>query len=410
MKIIHISDLHLGKIVNGYSMLEEGDQPYWCEQFLKLCEEEKPDAVVIAGDVYDRAMPSAEAVSLLDSFLTRLSALHIQVMMIAGNHDSPERIDYAHSFLAERGIHTAGVLTKQMKHITLQDEYGDVTFWLLPYLFPLAVSHVLGEEKNFSDTEEAMRAYLAAQDIDCQSRNVLLAHQNVLDHGTEGERGGSETMTGGIGGIDSSVFAGFDYTALGHIHAAYPVGSNHIRYCGSPLCYHFDETKKADKGPLIVTIGPKGSEPDVRLRLIQPLHRMRIIEDTYENIVKAERGKGAENEYLSITVTDRHISDEMVRTLRDIFTEKHSHIMSLTSSYENLSSVKDVESNARNMALDDLFASFYAQRHDGTEPDETERDILHYASELIENGDSHDMDDHAEVDALLAYLKERRDA
>ena len=409
MKIIHISDLHLGKSVNGYNLLKEGDQPYWCEQFLKLCDEEKPDAVMMAGDIYDRSVPGGEAVSLLDHFLSELADRHIAVMMIAGNHDSPERIDYSHAFLERRGVYTSGVLTRKMKHITLTDAYGPVTFWLLPYLFPLAAAEVLGEEKSYKDTEEAMRAYLDAQDIDWHVRNVLIAHQTVTVQGKEGERGGSETKPGGIGGIDASLFKDFDYTALGHIHAAYPVGSDTIRYCGSILCYHFDETKQKKKGPLIIELGPKGSAPVIRRRTISALHPMRIVEGTFADITKQERTNGLMHEYVSINITDQHISDYITRTMRDIFDEKQSHIMALTSSFEQLHSAEQLEEKAVDLPLDALFSACYTQRHDGTEPDEAERDILHYAASLIIESSPDGSGDEKQAERLYQYLEERKD-
>ena len=164
--------------------------------------------------------------------------------------------------------------------MSLTDEHGPVDFWLLPYLFPALAAEALGTELR--DYDAAVRAVLAAQPLDPTRRNVLLAHQNVTAGGAEGERGGSESAVGGVGQVEYTAFDAFDYAALGHIHAGYPVGRPAVRYAGSPLCYHFNETKQAAKGPLLVELGAKGSPVTVTLLPIEPLHRLRVLEGAYE--------------------------------------------------------------------------------------------------------------------------------
>ena len=284
MRLIHVADLHLGKSLHGVNLLESGDQPYWVDQFLSLAAELRPDAVLIAGDVYDRGAPAAGAVELLNRLLTGLTELGCAVMLIPGNHDSARRLGFGRELLARAGLHIAPPLTApgELAHVTLTDEHGPVDFWLLPYLFPALAAEALGTELR--DYDAAVRAVLAAQPIDFARRNVLLAHQNVTVGGAEGARGGSETTVGGVGQVDCAAFDGFDYAALGHIHAGYPVGRPEVRYAGSPLCYHFNETRQAAKGPLLVELGAKGAPVQIRLLPIEPLHRLRMLEGSYEEV------------------------------------------------------------------------------------------------------------------------------
>ena len=240
MKLFHLADLHLGKCIYGYSMIEMGDQPFYIEQIIKKAECLKPDAIVIAGDVYDRAVPSKEAVKLFDDFLTRLAAMEITVLLIAGNHDSGSRLAFADKLLCHQGIYIAGEVQKNVMKVSLQDELGPVNFYLVPYLFPAAINTLLHRE-DIKDYESAMCALLEEQDISFEERNVMISHQFVTAGVQKPEMGGSETTVGGIGQIDGSVFDGFDYVALGHIHNAQPMGRKEIRYAGSPLCYHFSE-------------------------------------------------------------------------------------------------------------------------------------------------------------------------
>ena len=190
MRFIHISDLHFGKMVHGVSMLENGDQPYWVERFLDLTRELRPQAVLISGDVYDRSSPSGDAVEWMSRLVEGLSDQGICVLMVAGNHDSGRRLAFARDILARQNIHIAGTVNKQMIHVTLSDEYGPVTFWLMPYVFPAAVVPALKDE-TIRDYDAAVRRLIQAQEIDTGVRNVIIAHQNVTAFGAEGLRGGS---------------------------------------------------------------------------------------------------------------------------------------------------------------------------------------------------------------------------
>ncbi len=272
MKFLHLADLHFGKSIYGVSLLEKGDQPVWVERFLQLVCEIQPDVIVIAGDVYDRSSPSGEAVALLDSMITDLAEKEIPVIIVAGNHDSGQRLSFGGSLLAKQRIHISGVLSKELPCVTLSDQEGPVNFWLMPYIFPSLVAQRL-EDESIRDYDTAVRRLLELQKIDFSQRNVLIAHQNVTANGQESTRGGSESMVGGVGQVDYSVFEGFDYVALGHIHSSYPVGRETIRYAGSPLCYHFNETKQPVKGPILVELGAKGTLPNIETKSIEPRQR-----------------------------------------------------------------------------------------------------------------------------------------
>lgn len=320
MKFIHISDLHFGKNLFGYSMISEGDQPYWTEQFYQLVDEEKPDAILISGDVYDRGVPPREAVELLDSFITTLAEKDIPILMIAGNHDSGTRLAFGSNLLKDRKVYIAGEIQKEVKHITLNDEYGPVTFWLVPYLFPAAVQVALNDD-TIVGYDKAMRSLLKAQDIDFTKRNVILSHQTVMNNGSSPEMEGSETAIGGVGDIDVSAYEGFDYVALGHIHAAQKVKEEYIRYAGSPLCYHFGELRKANKGPVIVELKEKG-EFSYRIVKLPVLHQLREIKGLYNDILQEETSNTNKDEYLRVVITDELVPQDCRQNLLSIFERK----------------------------------------------------------------------------------------
>ena len=413
MKIIHIADLHLGKSVHGVSMLENGDQGYWVDRFLELADEERPDAVLIAGDVYDRSAPSGDAVTLLSRFLTGLSGMEIPVMMVAGNHDSVQRLSFVKSLLARQGIYISGALTgdKEITHVTLHDEYGEVVFWLMPYVFPALAAEALRKiDDSFSDSvkdsESAVRALLQRQPVDYKVRNVLIAHQNVTAGGVSPEQGGSETMVGGVGQIDYTVFDGFDYVALGHIHAAYPVGRNSVRYAGSPLCYHFNETRQKAKGPVILELSEKGSPVQIETKIISPLHPMREIRGAYEEIVREELDRFRTGEYIRVVLTDRRISPEISSFFRDLCEKRDSILMELCSEYSQAhgETAALTTSQVREKSVEELFEDFYTERFDGEQPSEKDLSIMKFAGEQMRRADTGSAPDADQIERLLREL------
>lgn len=412
MKFFHLADLHFGKSIHGVSLLENGDQPVWVDRFLALAEGVRPDAVVIAGDVYDRSAPSGGAVALLDRMVTALADLHIPVLLTAGNHDSGQRLAFAGQLLAKQDVHIAGILTPALPRVTLQDEYGPVTFWMLPYVFPALAAQAL-EDDGIHDYDTAVRRLLEAQDIDFTRRNVLIAHQNVTANGQEVQRGGSESMVGGVGQVDYTAFDGFDYAALGHIHSAYPVGRSAVRYAGSPLCYHFQEARQTAKGPVLVELGPKGVPPVIETHVIPPLHPMREVRGAFEAIRDAELKNTARGEYVRIVLTDRRQDPEIGSFFRDLFESRDSIVMELVSEYDAFRAVSDAPAaQASEMPLEALFAGFYAVRRDGSALDPQEEALLRFAGEQVRHLDAADARNGLgrQIEALRKFALEQGDA
>ena len=385
MRFLHLADLHFGKSIYGTNLIDTGDQRYWTEQFLDLAGRLKPDAVVIAGDVYDRGLPSGKAAQLLSFMLTRLADLDIPALLTAGNHDSIQHLSFLSPLLAKQKVFISKPLDQsvELTHMTLQDEHGPVTFWLMPYISPALASQVLGNDE-IRDYDTAVRRILREQSIDFTQRNVLVAHQNVTANGQEVERGGSESQVGGIGQVDYTAFDGFDYVALGHIHSSYSVGRETVRYAGSPLAYHFNETRQPAKGPLLVTLPEKDGTPLIERHEIIPLHRMREIKGVYDDIQNEAVAHPWENEYLKIVLTDRRISPEISSFLRDAASAHSSTILELTSEFNSFmgDAVFSGSKDMHEKPVEALFAEFYTARNNGVEPDAQELDLLAFVGDL----------------------------
>lgn len=398
MKFIHIADLHLGKSIHGVSMVENGDQVYWVERFIEKVRSAEPDAVLIAGDVFDRSAPSEDAVALFSRLMTELNGLGVPVMTVAGNHDSIHRLSYVGPVLSKQALYFSRSLadTCELEHITLTDEDGPVTFWLMPYVFPALISRAL-QDDTLKDYNSAVQALIAAQDIDYSTRNVLIAHQNVTFNGVEAERGGSESMVGGVGQIDAGVFADFDYVALGHIHTSYHVGRESVRYAGSPLCYHFDETRQKAKGPVLVEMGAKGEPLSIETMVIEPLHPMRAIKGGFEQIRKEELENGSCSEYISITLDDCRVTPDISSFFRDLYKSRDSILMELKSEYNRFDGdMQQLSYIAENKSTEELFGDFYTDRKGGEPPEQEDYELMDYAAELMR----HAADLHAEPDPV----------
>ncbi len=410
MRFLHLADLHFGKSLHGVSLLENGDQDHWVDSFLALAGELRPDAVVIAGDVYDRSAPSGEAVALLSRMLTSLAEKKIPVLLVAGNHDSAQRLAFAGPLLAKQGVHISRPLfgTEQLERFTLEDAFGPVTFWLMPYVYPALISQALGDE-SLREYDAAVRALLARQGADLRERNVLVAHQNVTSGGVEVQRGGSETAVGGIGQIDCRVFDGFDYVALGHIHAAYPVGRETVRYAGSPLCYHFNELRQPKKGPILVELGPKGAPVHTETLLLPPLHPLRELRGTFEELREGELREPRRGEYLRLVLTDRRLSPEITAFFDELARSRDSVLMERVSEYDPFRGEAGApESGAMEQkSLPELFAEFYTERSGGIPPEDKDLDLLAYAGELTRLGDTSGGPTEEAVGKLLDYLLEQ---
>ncbi len=312
MKLIHLSDLHIGKRVNEISMID--DQKYILQQILRIIDDEQPDAVLIAGDVYDKTVPSAEAVTLLDEFLCGLAQRRVTVLINSGNHDSPERLAFAGRLLAHNGIHISPVYNGTADPVILSDTHGTVALWMLPYVKPAHVKRCF-EGEVIETSTDAVRAALAHMNIDPAARNVLLAHQFVTGASTCDSE---ELSVGTADNVDASVFDAFDYVALGHIHGPQNIDGSRIRYCGTPLKYSFSEAHH-HKSVTIVELGAKG-ERTLRLCPLVPMHDLREIRGTFAEVTDRRfYSNTVTDDYLHVILTDEDDVPEAVGRLRAIY-------------------------------------------------------------------------------------------
>lgn len=353
MKLIHLSDFHLGKRVNDFPMLE--DQAYILDRILEIIGSEQPDAVLIAGDVYDKTVPSAEAVALLDDFLVKLADRSLPVLLISGNHDSPERLAFANRLMEGRGVYIAPVYHGQVAPVTLEDAHGPVDFWLLPFLKPAHLRRFFPEDGVESYTD-AVACAIRHMPIDPTRRNVLVIHQFV----TGAERCESEEVSvGGADNVDTSVFAPFDYVALGHIHGPQNVNGTRVRYCGTPLKYSFSEVRH-QKSLTVVELGEKGAL-DVRTVPLTPKRDMVELRGSFIQLTSPDfYGEVERDAYVRVVLTDENDVYEAMGKLRLIY----PNLMQLD--YDNLrtqgGSVELEEADVKRDPLE-LFAEFYQQQN-----------------------------------------------
>lgn len=320
MKLMHLSDLHLGKRLNEFSLLE--DQSFILQQLVELVRSEQPDCVLLAGDIYDKPVPPAEAVTLFDDFLNKLAQL-TTVCVTSGNHDSAERLAFGAQLMREGGVHFCGLYTGEPQCVTLQDAYGSVHIYLLPFLKPAHVRHCLPpkEAEQVTTYHEALRCAVERLHINAAERNVLVAHQFVMGAQTAG----SEAVNvGGVDNIGAEVFAAFDYTALGHIHRAQNVGSERVRYSGTPLKYSFAEWQQ-EKSVTLVELGEKGSVSVTALPLA-PLRDLRKLRGSYEELMSRDfydelpkDSDGLLRDFYHLTLTDEEDVPDAVQKLRSVY-------------------------------------------------------------------------------------------
>lgn len=320
MKLMHLSDLHLGKRLNEFSLLE--DQSFILQQLVELVRSEQPDCVLLAGDIYDKPVPPAEAVTLFDDFLNKLAQL-TTVCVTSGNHDSAERLAFGAQLMREGGVHFCGLYTGEPQCVTLQDAYGSVHIYLLPFLKPAHVRHCLPPEEAEQVTtyHEALRCAVERLHINAAERNVLVAHQFV----TGAQTAGSEAVNvGGVDNIGAEVFSAFDYTALGHIHKAQNVGSERVRYSGTPLKYSFAEWQQ-EKSVTLVELGEKGSVSVTTLPLA-PLRDLRKLRGSYEELMSKDfydelpkDSDGLLRDFYHLTLTDEEDVPDAVQKLRSVY-------------------------------------------------------------------------------------------
>jgi len=364
MKFLHLSDLHIGKSVNGFSMLEE--QRRVSDQVIGYIRSERPAAVLIAGDVYDRAVPGVEAVRLFDDFLTELAAEGVAVMVVAGNHDSPERLGYAGRLLAGKRLFICGAFDGCVHRAVLSDEYGEVNFWLLPFIRPISVKGLFGD-REVSTYSEAVAAAVEVAGVDRSARNVLVSHQFYTKAGMDPVRSESEiNPIGGLDAVDVSIIERFDYAALGHLHGAQNVGGDNCRYAGSTLKYSFSELRH-EKSITVVEMREKGKLSISALPLV-PVHDMREIKGPLSELISGEVSSLADkNDYLRVVLTDNEgeIADPMGK-LRAVY----PNVMAL--SFENARTGIDVAGigasleRVSSLSPYDLFCEFFLERNGST--------------------------------------------
>jgi exonuclease SbcD len=360
VKFFHLSDLHIGKTVNGFSML--GEQKHVFDQVIEYVKTERPAAVVIAGDVYDRPIPGVESVQVFDDFITTLAGQDTAVILISGNHDSPERMSYASRLLSEKRLFFYGTFNRELRKIVLPDEYGDVNFWLLPFIKPASVRGMFGE-KEIESHEDAVAVALESVEIDDDARNVLVSHQFYTKSGVPSVRSESElNPVGGLDAVDAGLIEQFDYAALGHLHGQQSVGAKHIRYCGSPIKYSFSEWRHI-KSITVVELKEKGKCSIETLPLV-PLYEMREIKGPIETLMSDEVSSLAnKDDYLRVILTDEEEIIDPMGKLRSVY----PNVMSLDfenprTNIESDTSIQGTETRA-NLSHFDLFCDFLNTVH-----------------------------------------------
>lgn len=367
MKLLHLADLHIGKRVNEFNMIE--DQQYILEQILETVAAERPAGILIAGDVYDKSQPSAEAVELLDEFLTRLTAWGQPVFMISGNHDSPERLSFGSRIMEKNGLHIAGVFNGSLPKVTLRDEQGAVSVYLLPFLKPAMV-------KPFSDLppesyDEAVRAVITAAEIDTRERNILLAHQFVVNGAQEPQRSDSESLSvGGLDQVDVSAFDAFDYVALGHLHRPQSMGRDTVRYAGSPLKYSFSEARH-QKSMTLVELGAKG-ELTVQTLALTPLRDLREIKGPLAELLRVGREEAeSAGDYIHATLTDEDEIYDAIGQLRQVYRNLMILDFDNSRSRPGVYAQLAASGSGADQSPLDLFAAFYQmQNHNELTPEQ----------------------------------------
>lgn len=350
MRFIHLSDLHLGKRVNEYQMLD--DQAYILKKIINIIDDEVPDGVIIAGDIYDKSVPSAEAVGLFDDFLVRLAKRKLEVFIISGNHDSPERIAFGSRIMDASGIHLSPVYDGKILPFSMQDEHGTVDIYMLPFIKPAHVRMFCDEE--ISSYTDAINYVISNLDIKPKNRNIIVTHQFV----TGASRSESEEISiGGSDNVNADVFAPFDYVALGHIHSPQNCGSDHIRYCGTPLKYSFSEAKD-HKSVTVVELAEKGKVSYRTVELV-PQHDLVELKGTYAELTLKSFYEGStwQEDYTHITLTDEEDIPDVIGKLRTIYHRlmKLDYDNKRTRLNMEINSVTDVESKSPL----ELFSDFY---------------------------------------------------
>lgn len=377
MKFMHLSDLHIGKRVNEFSMLE--DQKYILERILQIAADQGPDAIMIAGDIYDKSIPPAEAVEMFDEFLTRIAQMNLPCFVISGNHDSPERIAFGARIMTAQNIHMSKVFDGTLQPKVMEDEIGPVNIYMLPFIKPAQVRRFYPEDPVES-YQAGVEVILSHSGVNPAARNVLIAHQFVTSAGKEPLRSESESVSvGGLENVDASTFAAFDYVALGHLHAPQWIGRETIRYVGSPLKYSFSEARHT-KSVTMVELGGKN-----RVRIdtlpLQPLRDMRAIKGPLRELLSPSTYAGTNTEdYIHINLTDEEEIMDAIGKVRTVY----PNIMRLE--YDNQrTKTMNTGLSAQEIHLQapvELFQEFYQLQNNVEMDDEKVRIVMELLEKL----------------------------
>ncbi|MBQ9028382.1 MAG: exonuclease SbcCD subunit D [Lachnospiraceae bacterium] len=375
MKLMHLGDLHLGKSLGDFDLNE--DQKYILDQILGIIDEREVDGILIAGDVYDRAVPSESATNLLDYFLKCLADKKVKTFMISGNHDSDDRLNYGSSLFAANHIYISAQFMGNLYRQTVIDEHGEADIYLLPFVKASQVRHFYPEEK-IESYDDAVRTILAHAQIDPGKRNILVAHQFVAGKGADPELGGSESAgTQSVGLVEKigyDCFDGFDYVALGHIHSPQSVGRKEVRYSGSPLKYSLSEVGN-DKSVPVITLGEKG-DVDIELVKLRPMRDMRHLKGPIEKLLNRENITSPED-FIYATLTNEDIIDDAMGILQQVYpnTVKIDYDNSRTREIDRI----DIANIAEQKSFDELIGDFYRKMY-GCDISEEEMQVMKEAA------------------------------
>lgn len=375
MKFLHISDLHLGKRLNEYSLIE--DQQYILDRILEISDSEKPDGILIAGDVYDKSIPTAEAVRLFDGFLSAVAARGVAAFIISGNHDSSDRLAFGGALMNKSGVYISPVYDGKIEPVTLLDGYGRLNVYLMPFLKPIHVHRYF--EACGEGYTDALRTVVQNMNINRDERNILVAHQFV----TGAARTESEEITvGDVDNVDASIFFDFDYTALGHIHSAQKCERESVRYCGTPLKYSFSEAGD-EKSVTVIELFEKG-RVQIKAIPLKPLRDMKIIRGSYNELMNKDfyEGTSYREDYMQVILTDEEDVVDAIGRLRNVY----RNIMKLSYDNTRTSSASVIEDrvDVENKTPLEIFADFYKQQNNQDMSEEQEQFLRGLIEEIWE--------------------------
>ena len=359
MRFLHLGDLHLGRALGEFDLYE--DQKYILDRIIELADEKRADAVLIAGDVYDRSIPSEAATNLLDYFLDRLAAKKVKVFMISGNHDSDDRLNYGSTLFASNGVYISSRFTGALYRQTVADELGEVNVWLLPFVKASQVRHFFPEDK-IENYDDAVKTIIKHAGVDYGQRNIIAAHQFVAGRDAAPALGGSESPgTRNVGLVEKigyDCFDGFDYAALGHIHSPQRVGRDEVRYCGSPLKYSLSEAN-GDKSVPVVTLGAKG-ETEIELVPLKPMRDVRHLRGPIAKLLDKTAVTRPED-FIYATLTDEGIIDNAI----GIFQQHYPNTVRIEYDNSHTRQIErvDITQIARDRTFEELIRDFYLKMY-----------------------------------------------